>query len=318
MNKRKILIAALSLCIVAILAVGTSLAYLVDNDQATNVFTVGNISIDLIESQYHRVNGGKGYTTEEEPIIGGYVWASNVEPMGNGSDEESDHYTPSVLYENTNWDSSYFSDKQILDDAKNTFQAYFAKEAAYMVPGDNVRKNPYVRNTSLYNEAYVRVHVLIPADLFVILDNGFSYWTSTAIKVGAIYSNAVDSYVANGNDAQKWIDSGKAAEFKVTDANGKDYYKFDFTYTDALEPGAMTFWNCWGNIAIDKNTTNKQLEEVDTFDVLIYADGIQAEGFASAKDAFAAFDSVEDHEKVFEDGFQVNSSDAAKATYDVE
>ena len=51
MNKRKILVIAMSLCIVAILAVGASLAYFTDTKEATNTFTVGNVKIALIEQQ---------------------------------------------------------------------------------------------------------------------------------------------------------------------------------------------------------------------------------------------------------------------------
>ena len=50
MNKRKLLLVALSLCMVAILAMGGTLAYLTDTDQETNTFTVGNVKIDLIEN----------------------------------------------------------------------------------------------------------------------------------------------------------------------------------------------------------------------------------------------------------------------------
>ena len=49
MNKRRILAIAMSLCIVAILAVGASLAYFTDTDSKTNTFTVGNVSITLNE-----------------------------------------------------------------------------------------------------------------------------------------------------------------------------------------------------------------------------------------------------------------------------
>ena len=49
MSKRKILTLALTVCMVAILAIGGSLAYLTDTDQAVNVFTTGNVKIDLIE-----------------------------------------------------------------------------------------------------------------------------------------------------------------------------------------------------------------------------------------------------------------------------
>ena len=49
MNKRKLLTLALTLCMVAILAIGGTLAYFTDTDTKTNVFTVGNIDITLEE-----------------------------------------------------------------------------------------------------------------------------------------------------------------------------------------------------------------------------------------------------------------------------
>lgn len=49
MNKRKIMVMALALCMVAILAVGGTLAYFTSEDSADNVFTMGNVEIDLQE-----------------------------------------------------------------------------------------------------------------------------------------------------------------------------------------------------------------------------------------------------------------------------
>ena len=51
MTKKKILVLALTIAMVAILAVGGSLAYLTDTKTATNTFTVGNVQIDLIEQE---------------------------------------------------------------------------------------------------------------------------------------------------------------------------------------------------------------------------------------------------------------------------
>lgn len=56
MTKKKILVLALTIAMVAILAVGGSLAYLTDTKSATNTFTVGNVEIDLIE-EAHTENG---------------------------------------------------------------------------------------------------------------------------------------------------------------------------------------------------------------------------------------------------------------------
>ena len=49
MNKRKLMLVAVALCMVAILGFGGTLAYLTDEESARNVFTVGNVDIKLVE-----------------------------------------------------------------------------------------------------------------------------------------------------------------------------------------------------------------------------------------------------------------------------
>ena len=49
MNKRKIVLLAVALCMAAILGMGSTLAYLTDEETATNVFTTGNVDIKLNE-----------------------------------------------------------------------------------------------------------------------------------------------------------------------------------------------------------------------------------------------------------------------------
>lgn len=280
--KKKLLAIGLAVAVLAVTIVGMSIAYFTDTDEETNTFTVGNVDIELIESQYHRVNAGMGNTTGMvEPIIGGYLWAAGVELQGNTSN------TSDVENGTTgNW--TYFSDQQIIDDAAEYKNGYFATHSNPMVPGANVRKNPYVRNIGV-NDAYVRVRVLIPVSLFAIIDKGPSYWTTTAMNEGKIVSEAVNYYKTPEGNAE--FMNGTDNQYTV-DRNGIDYYEFDFTYTYVLEAGAMTFWNCWGNIAIDKNATAEQLANVESFNVIFEADAIQAQGFATYTDAFAAFDAA--------------------------
>lgn len=273
MKKKSILMAAIAVMLVAVLVVGGTLAYFTDTKSATNTFTMGNVKIELLESQYHRVNAGKGNATgETEPLSGGYLWAANVDMKG--TPENTPNYTTS----GETWNGLYFSDAQIEADAAAYKDGYFAKHSENMVPGSNVRKCPYVKNTGA-SDAYVRVRVLIPVSLFTVIDNGPSYWTTTAMNEGQVTSVAVDTYNHNG----------AAAVDKVT-RGGIDYYVYDFTYTKALKPGELTFWNAWGNIAIDKNATSEDLAKVESFDVLVEADAIQADGFANAAAAFNAFD----------------------------
>lgn len=261
--KKKIIALCLIVALAATAVIGGTLAYFTDTDSAVNTFTVGNVKIDLIESTLHRSN------------------ASGNPPLG--SPEYVDQLVPGDDYSAAHsWTNAYFPDAVIKENAKG-YEAYLAEAGANMVPGSNVHKMPYVINTGV-NDAYVRVRVLIPASLFVIIDNGPSMWTTTAMNVGDVTSKAVDAYFAAGS-AEAYAESAD----KVN-VGGVDYLQFDFTYTDALKPGEMTFWNCWGNIAIDKNATSEQLKEVDSFKVLVYADAIQADGFGDAAAAFAAFD----------------------------
>ena len=273
MKKKTILVAAIAVMLVAALVVGGTLAYFTDTKDAKNTFTMGNVSIDLLESQYHRVNAGKGNATGlTEPLKGGYLWAADVDMQGTPAN------TPNYKTSGETWSDLYFSDAQIEADAKTYEKGYFAEHSQKMVPGSNVRKCPYVKNTGA-NDAYVRVRVLIPVSLFTVIDNGPSYWTTTAMNEGQVTSVAVDTYK----------NEGAAAVAKVTRGT-IEYYEYDFTYTKALKPGELTFWNVWGNIAINENATSKDLANVESFDVLVEADAIQAEGFADATAAFAAFD----------------------------
>lgn len=271
--KKKLTAIFLCAALSAIAIVGASLAYFTDTDKAENTFTVGNVKIQLLESQYHRVNAGMGNATgAKEPSMGGYLWAADVDMQGNPEN------TPNYVTSGETWSGQYFSDAQIEADAQTYKDGYFAEHSQKMVPGANVRKNPYVKNTGA-NDAYIRIRTLIPVSLFKVIDNGPSYWTTTAMNEGQVTSKAVNTYMTNGPEAVKQVER-----------NGVKYYEYDFTFTKAVKPGELTFWNVWGNIAIDKNAKAKDLANVDSFDVIFEADAIQADGFANAAEAFAAFD----------------------------
>lgn len=49
MNKRKLMLVAIALCMAAILLAGGTLAYLTDTDQQTNTFTTGKVGLELDE-----------------------------------------------------------------------------------------------------------------------------------------------------------------------------------------------------------------------------------------------------------------------------
>lgn len=78
--KKKYLIAAVAIMLVAALAVGGTLAYMTDRDEATNTFTVGNVDITLNEVYTDNsqlmpgVEINKDITIANTGINNAYVW----------------------------------------------------------------------------------------------------------------------------------------------------------------------------------------------------------------------------------------------------
>ena len=87
--------------------------------------------------------------------------------------------------------------------------------------------------------------------------------------------------------------------------DGVTYDVYTFVRVEPLAAGKMTEWNVWNNIGINKDATSADIQkaidagaikvvETDgaktmTLNVLVEADAIQAEGFADAAAAWAAF-----------------------------
>ena len=129
MNKKKILVLAVSVALVAILAIGGSLAYFTDTDKATNTFTLGNVKIDLKETfvQNSVLRPGSQTTNKIEKKVwienvgteDAYVWYEWYIPSELDSTDGSTG-TNNVLHVNSNgntWDkyrtnSKYWTDGQ--------------------------------------------------------------------------------------------------------------------------------------------------------------------------------------------------------------
>ena len=250
--KRKILISCLCLALAVMAVAGASLAYFTDTKSAENTFTVGDVKIDLLESNLHRENAG--YETGETPVASNAELWSDVEKLGSGN--ESPYKAGDTFY----------TDDQIKADA-----ADYTCEDVRLNPGQSYHKMPYVVNTGK-NDAYIRIRVLFPAALDTAVLNS-SMYTTTAMKSGE-FTMAYD-------------DSGTA------ERDGVAYNVYTFTRTAALAPGEMTYWNVWGTVHMDADVTGDELSRLlpdGTFSVLVEADAIQADGFADAAAAWAAFD----------------------------
>ena len=254
--KKKILVLCLVVALAVTAVVGGTLAYFTDTKAAENTFTVGNVKIELLESSLHRENAGvpNDATSDSE------LW-SDVPMEG----QPNDKYTAGT--------GAAYSDEQIKADA-----AQYKCENVKLNPGESYHKMPYVVNTGA-NDAYIRIRVMIPADLDTAVLNS-SMYTSSAMDRGEFYPMAYDN-------------SG------TVERDGIKYNVYTFTRIDPLAPGAMTYWNVWGTIHMDADVNNAEIEALfgegkayadGTFPVLVEADAIQADSFADATAAWTAFD----------------------------
>ena len=278
--KKKLTALCLCVALLAVAVVGASLAYFTDTKSATNTFTVGNVKIDLIESKFHREgNDNSGDTSIPDP--------THKVAADDGMEYVKTGHT-------------MFTDDEIKADAETYMEGYLAVKGENMVPGRGVAKCPYVVNTGA-NDAYIRIRVMVPSaannDFVDVKDGGVitNQWCSSSISTGEF----IDGKGGGWNNAPA-IDKASVTKDGVT------YDVYTFTRTEPLKAGAMTEWNVWNFIGINKTATSADVQkaidagaikvvETDggaktmTLNVLVEADAIQAEGFADAAAAWAAF-----------------------------
>ena len=277
--KKKITALCLCVALLAVAVVGASLAYFTDTKSAANTFTVGNVKIELLESQFHREGNDNSGDT------------SIPDPTHKVTDDDGMKYVKTG--------HTMFTDAEIKADAETYATDYLAVKGENMVPGRGVAKCPYVVNTGA-NDAYIRIRVMVPSaannDFVAVTDGGVitNQWCSSSFSTGEFIDGK-----GGGWDNAPAIDKASVTKDGVT------YDVYTFTRTEPLKAGAMTEWNVWNFIGINKTATSADIQkaidagaikvlETDgaktmTLNVLVEADAIQAEGFADAAAAWAAF-----------------------------
>lgn len=195
-NKKVVLSTAAVLGVAGLVAGGT-IAYFTDKtDLKTNTFTIGDVKIELYESQLHRQNSGRMGNfpaLASDPDYCDWTVSSTVATTAgdstliNGSYDKARYCTPNMDVEvgdstnisavaaghtkaSRNWG---FSDDTIKTDAA-TYEAnngYFARNAQNVVPGQWIRKFAYVENAdkenNAYNgsDAYVLIRYMVPTNI---------------------------------------------------------------------------------------------------------------------------------------------------------
>ena len=249
MNKRRILAIAMSLCIVAILAIGASLAYFTDNDSATNTFTVGNVKIDLIEEERDGKGGKQDFTQDKKlyPIVG----SAQGEKDALGMPTAKNYVDKMVTVKNTGTEKAYirayFAIPSALDDGYETFNA--GMNVLHFNFGNKVVNGVA---TSTYGVEWNWQH-----------DGKWNYFETTidGIKYNVYYADYYQAVDAGATTEQfvQGVYLDKSFDMK----DGKPYA---FGKEVSVDDG----WN-WNKVSCP-----------------VFAVAVQAEGFANATEAITA------------------------------
>lgn len=263
---KRVLLTALSMIVVAALAVGLTVAYLQHSDGDVNVMTMGNVKI--AQHEYER----------ELDANGNYVTVL-AEKRGEIGYKLTKFTQAKPLYPATGAVTGW-------DDVKVCFEQLDGNKLGRMdiLEGlSNVQdKFVFVENTGK-SDAYVRTVIAYEVgsdadafgDLIMVSTNVF--WKSTDVGVVEIDDNNyyVVEYVYDGNS---YAENGTVTE----GANGK--------HPDGIvHPGEFTYNNL-AQVYMAGKATNEDVEAIDgngngTYDILVVSQAVQSAGFDDAQTA---------------------------------
>lgn len=248
MSAKKKILAVTSYAAVAALAVGGTIAYFTATDEAVNVMTLG-AGVDIELQEQQR--------SEDGSELVDFVQGGNLLPAVGSAQGAKDNWGMSADIEN-------YVDKIVT-----------------------------VKNTG-NNDVYARVIVAVPSafDDTTSAGNNVLHW-----NYGNNFNSEGTGALGLSNTEYKaevnWASAGTAA------IEGVDYNLYTFTYVDALEEGETSLAAMVGfyldskvdyDAELGKYMINGEVIDYDQDEVYIpvYAQAIQAQGFKTAEEAFAA------------------------------
>ena len=320
---RKIVLSTAAVLGASALVAGGTIAYFTDQaTPVTNNFTVGDVEIEMYESQLHRENSGRAATFAALPSDP-YYCDYHTDPQtyfGNpslisGSYNNARYCTPGMA-EDTYSDSEDaisaiknghtapnrhwgFTDQVIKNDAATYTANYLTPAAADVVPGEWIRKFTYVENTSQTEPAYVLIRYKIPTNLAsyvtlkipgtpyeedtnTTLDGVQPYFTAVTGTTDATSGNTTYTAYALGSNNIAGIDG-------YTGYTEGDYTVYAAVTTQPLNAGEMSFWSPINTVKINEDVTEAQIEALNltgkTFGVTVEAEAIQAKTLDNAIEA---------------------------------
>lgn len=272
MNKKKLLVLAMTLSIVAILAIGGTLAYFTSEQEENNVIVIGNIGINLYESQYHRGAGEGSYlamTNQPQPL------------------QDSD-----IVADDATYHEDYLANHTLMP-----FDLKADHRVQYMFEACTVAKNAYVENIADHGrDVFVRVKYYIPEVIAEYLD--IFYVDTQFITANDEIANTPAIELDNDDKSEPMITTvnptaANAAQ-QIVEKTDDGRYVASFIYAERLTPGEFTLYSPISKITliptVDEGTLNDIGEGDFQFEIQVEAEAIQADGFATALEAFKAFD----------------------------
>lgn len=203
--------------------------------------------------------------------------------------------------------SGVFSDQQIIEDSTSNAVAtvddyggypdYVADEYNNLVPGKQVRKFVYVKNEDATTPAYARIKITIPQ---AVADN-------VTVKIPSTPFTAASTEIGTLNDEGQPV----TYDYFDRDAATLAYYNYvkdnkstsgmtvtgdvvlTFIVHDVLNGGEMTYWSPINTVTVNSDADKADFNDLTTanqFGITVDVEAIQAGGFNSAAEAFAAYD----------------------------
>ena len=260
-NFKKILLMGVSYVLIAALAIGGTLAYLQDSDEAVNVMTLGNVSIE--QHEYERATNADGtYKTDTIDGVTSYV----LKKFTQGKPLLPIVGDPSLPGDNAGYagyDSIPVRMSQV--DSYGGMQVFAGKNAQ--------DKFVTVENTGK-TDAYIR--------------------TLVAIEVGT----ADPDLISFGNHLT-WEDNEIGTI--TIDGNNYYLHEFTYTggkhlggqHEKGILPAGETSYPSLCQVYLKHNATNEDMVAIDgngngTLDILVVTQAIQVAGFADAETALNA------------------------------
>ena len=281
MKIKKVILMALSLALVAAVAIGGTLAYLTSTDSDVNVMTLGNVSI--VQHEYERVVNADGtYKTDTidnrtSYVLQDFTQAKPLLPIVGDPNEPGD----SPAY--AGYDSIPVRMSQV--DSYGGMDVFAGKNAQ--------DKFVTVENTGK-SDAYVRTLVAIEVgtgNAALIGTSHHNTWTK----------NSIGTIEIDGNNYQltEYVYAGG----QLSDGSWR--------HEKGVLPAGDTSYPSLAQVYLKHNTTNEDCEKLDgngngTLDIIVLSQAVQTNGFDTAETALnAAFGDITSQSHPWADGVKV-------------